>query len=305
MHLNQLKYFAAIVKNGSFWSAALEEYISQSSISKQIKALENELGVTLFIRTGNKIALTEAGECFYQYALQMLAMTDELHNDLASFDKKREADIVFASIPIVSAYKISELLSCFQKENKLTKQIVNYNIFEEEQKNVVFLLKSDKISFAFLRDQFNRLPEYEHRLFFTDEIGVVCSKNSPLSQHATLDLNMLKRERIIMISPKSELYTLGYNQLKLVGCEKNIVATVTRHRNLLSMVAANVGVTVFAKSMIKDVETSGQLCFVPLRQPIYSNIYIVKHRKRIFNNVTEKFWQYLCSRFPLYTFPDK
>ena len=42
MNFNQLRYFVAIVKHGSFWSAALEEYISQSSLSKQIKALETE-----------------------------------------------------------------------------------------------------------------------------------------------------------------------------------------------------------------------------------------------------------------------
>ncbi len=59
MNFNQLRYFVAIVKHGSFWSAALEEYISQSSLSKQIKALETELGVVLFNRTGNKITLTE------------------------------------------------------------------------------------------------------------------------------------------------------------------------------------------------------------------------------------------------------
>jgi LysR family transcriptional activator of glutamate synthase operon len=57
MNFNQLRYFVAIVKHGSFWSAALEEYISQSSLSKQIKALETELGVVLFNRTGNKITL--------------------------------------------------------------------------------------------------------------------------------------------------------------------------------------------------------------------------------------------------------
>ena len=65
MNFNQLRYFVAIVKHGSFWSAALEEYISVFALSKQIKALETELGVVLFNRTGNKITLTEADQCFY------------------------------------------------------------------------------------------------------------------------------------------------------------------------------------------------------------------------------------------------
>lgn len=86
MNFNQLRYFVAIVKHGSFWSAALEEYISQSSLSKQIKALETELGVVLFNRTGNKITLTEAGQCFYDYALQLLETKNEMHQELMAFE---------------------------------------------------------------------------------------------------------------------------------------------------------------------------------------------------------------------------
>ncbi|MDY4920531.1 MAG: LysR family transcriptional regulator [Phascolarctobacterium sp.] len=300
MHLNQLKYFVAIVKHGSFWSAALEEYISQSSISKQIKALENELGVILFERSGNKTSLTEAGKCFYEYAMEVLGRTDDLLNDLSQYDKKGEENISFASIPIMGAYKISNLLSEFQKENKDFKQVINYNIFEEEQKNVVFLLKNDKVSFAFLRDEFNKLTEYEHRLFLTDEIGMICSKKSPLAQLKQFDFAQIADEKIIMISPKSEVYLLVNERLKEAEREENIVATTTRHRNLLSMVADNVGITFFAKRMMQDADMAEQLVFVPLKLPIYSNIYVVRHKKRGFNIITEKFWQFLCNRYPEY-----
>ena len=302
VHLNQLKYFVAIVRHGSFWSAALEEYISQSSISKQIKALENELGVVLFERSGNKTTLTEAGKCFYEYATKVLAMTDDMLLDLSQFDRKGEENIVFASIPIIGAYKVSNLLSEFQKENKDAKQVINYNIFEEEQKNVIFLLKSDKVSFAFLRDEFNKLVEYEHRLFLTDEIGLICSKKSPLAKLKSFDFSMLDYEKVIMISPKSEVYTIVRDHLRQAGKEDNIVATTTRHRNLLSMVADNVGITFFAKRTMQDTDMAEELQFVPLALPIYSNIYVVRHRKRVFNAITEKFWQYLCQHFPEYKF---
>ena len=146
MNFNQLRYFVAIVKHGSFWSAALEEYISQSSLSKQIKALETELGVVLFNRTGNKITLTEAGQCFYDYALQLLETKNEMHQELMAFEDTPIEEVKFASIPIVSSYKISTLLSEFQKVNKNRRQVVNYNILEEEQKAKSYTTKvnSDK-----------------------------------------------------------------------------------------------------------------------------------------------------------------
>ena len=123
VNFNQLKYFVAIVKQGSFWSAALEEYISQSSLSKQIKALETELGVTLFNRSGNKITLTEAGSCFYSYALRILDIKNEMHKELTEFETTPIEEVKFASIPIVSSYKISSLLSDFQKVNKNRKPV--------------------------------------------------------------------------------------------------------------------------------------------------------------------------------------
>ena len=126
MNLNQLKYFLAIVKTGSFSNAADDMYISQSSMSKQIKALETELGVTLFNRSGNKITPTEAGSCFYSYALRILDIKNEMHKELTEFETTPIEEVKFASIPIVSSYKISSLLSDFQKVNKNRKQVVNY-----------------------------------------------------------------------------------------------------------------------------------------------------------------------------------
>ena len=61
MNFDQLKYFLTIVKTGSFSEAADEMFISQSSMSKQIKALEHELGIDLFKREHSKIYLTSAG----------------------------------------------------------------------------------------------------------------------------------------------------------------------------------------------------------------------------------------------------
>ena len=64
--LRQIKYFKAVVRNNSFSEAAGECHISQSAISQQIKALENELGFSLLERKNRKFVLTPAGEHFYK-----------------------------------------------------------------------------------------------------------------------------------------------------------------------------------------------------------------------------------------------
>ena len=68
MEIRQVEYFLSIVKTGSFSEAADEHFISQSSLSKNIIALEKELGVSLFDRSKRKVFLTDAGEVFLEHA---------------------------------------------------------------------------------------------------------------------------------------------------------------------------------------------------------------------------------------------
>ena len=68
MTIAQIKYFLAILEYSNFSNAAEEMYISQSSLSKQIKSLENELFITLFSLSNNKVSLSPGGKLFYKYA---------------------------------------------------------------------------------------------------------------------------------------------------------------------------------------------------------------------------------------------
>ena len=75
--LQQLRIFKAIASEKSFTQAAEILFVSQPSLSKQIKTLENRLGILLLNRTGNKISLTESGNVFLQYSERILALCEE------------------------------------------------------------------------------------------------------------------------------------------------------------------------------------------------------------------------------------
>ena len=102
MHYNQIEYFLAIVKHGGFSKAADAIFISQSSLSKQIKALEEELGTELFNRrvAGNK--LTESGELFLRYAVQVTRQHNDLMEALGALQSRIKATIKLGVLPIMS-----------------------------------------------------------------------------------------------------------------------------------------------------------------------------------------------------------
>ena len=91
--LNQVKYFQAVVRCGSFTEAAEECNISQSAISQRIKALEQKLGVQLIVRMNRKFTLTPAGEHFYKKSLILVADYDRLVQDVIRISKKDQAEL--------------------------------------------------------------------------------------------------------------------------------------------------------------------------------------------------------------------
>lgn len=88
MLLRQMKYFLAVADCKSFSEAAEQCYISQSAISQQIKALEDELGIALIQRSNRRFLLTEAGEYFYAHAQAMLQSVEDLKAGLAEIKAK-------------------------------------------------------------------------------------------------------------------------------------------------------------------------------------------------------------------------
>ena len=71
MTLQQMRYFIAVAQNLSFSKAAQQHYVSQTAVSQQIKLLEEELETELFQRTRHSVALTSAGQVFYEYAVRI------------------------------------------------------------------------------------------------------------------------------------------------------------------------------------------------------------------------------------------
>ena len=78
MELRHLRYFVAVAEEKNFTRASEKLFIAQPPLSRQIQQLEEELGVTLFVRNSRPLKLTEAGSFFYEHAKQVLARTGEL-----------------------------------------------------------------------------------------------------------------------------------------------------------------------------------------------------------------------------------
>lgn len=298
MNFNQITYFLAILRTGTFSEAAEETFISQSSISKQIKALEDELGTEIFRRDRSKIYLTDAGYQFFTFAEKVNAERIELDSKLKRYTLKSQDTIFIGSIPVLTAYGLSTMFAKFQVEQLKHGQNINFDLFSEEQNTVFHALKTNKIDLAFLRPPYLSTDLYDSLLIDVDDFVFVCHKSNALSKETKLNLNKLVNERVILLTPRSTLYQTCIAELSRHNIVKSVVSTTGRHEVILEMVNSRLGVTILPRRLVNK-QTYPNLALVELLEPFKTKLVLTKHKNRKLSKVAQDFWDFVKTNYAI------
>lgn len=196
MDFNQLNYFRALVRHQQFTEAADELHLSQSTLSKQIKALESELSTSLFRRTAKGCELTGEGKMFNDFALKTLKNKEELLQKLSESASIRKNTVHLGTMPILGEYHISDTIAAFMHDYPA------YTIHVTELANSEDLLKHMKnLDFNLIftgsglldRTSFIEIP------LIKDYLRVIVSQNNLLSHYQQLSLSDLEDETLILL----------------------------------------------------------------------------------------------------------
>jgi len=294
MDFKQVEYFIALINSGSFSRAAENLYMSQPSLSKQIKALEIELGVDLFNRKAKGCALTEAGELFLAFAQQVRKEHNDFINALGVCTENTAFTIKLGALPIVSlpTYKFSSMIADFQAQN--FQYTVEY--IESDQHNLLSMLKESKIELAIGRIGDENDKNLDMIPLFIDEFVVVLHKDHPLSTRKVIDLEELGKETFFALGHQSAIFTLCINAFKAANISPKITHTNTRHKIVLEMVSKNLGITLLPKNM---VDTNPKLKAVKLKKPFYSTVALVRSNGKEYSPPSLVFWKYVKDNYAL------
>ena len=117
VELQQIRYVVAVAEELSFTRAAERCFVVQSALSHRIKALESELGVTLFARSSRRVALTPAGEAFLPAARASLAAAERAATDAAAAAGRVRGTLTIGVIPTVTALDLPAVLADFHRDH--------------------------------------------------------------------------------------------------------------------------------------------------------------------------------------------
>lgn len=193
MELRQLKYFAKVAELSNFSEAAKALNITQSTLSQQIKSLENELDAELLIRDSHHVRLTDVGQAFLPQALKTLLEAD------TSLDHIRKIKgVVSGSLTIGTTYTFSpilnEVLLAFVRKYPGVKVNVCCHPVEE----LMSMLSSQQVDIVFSYRSSEQYGDIESNMLFDNRLSAVMSDTHPLDSRSPLTLSELSRCKLVL-----------------------------------------------------------------------------------------------------------
>lgn len=217
----QIRYFQSVVKHNSFTKASEEHFISQSAISQQVKALEDELGVMLLERKKRSFTLTKAGEYFYKKSLVLVADYDTICHELQRINGNADEILRVGVLKGYSGNEFQNAVSAFTANFP----DVTIEVMHGNHDALYALLRNGEIDIV-LNDQRRAFSdEYINVVLDIREYYAEISINSPLSQLDEAEISDLKNMPLILLSSHEQQETERNFYINDLGFQSEIIFT--------------------------------------------------------------------------------
>lgn len=296
MDICQLKYFVSAASIGNFTLAALENNISQSSFSKQIMNLENELGTELFVRKKRTIELTPAGEQFQEYADRILNTYEDMLRGMESYSAFQTLPVSIASIPVIQSYQIGTIIFDLKRQYP----DIIFNITEKaESFEVLHALHKGECDFAIMRTDFLEKEKFDICPIVKDRLAAVVSEAHPLYHCKKISLEELKNDEFVMSPERSDLRRISQNACIAKGFRPHLGFVTGGNIELTLDFVEEQAMTYLAfENVIKYYVKNRKKCrVIPLEDTIESSTAFVGIKSRAATKAHIKVARYLEKKY--------
>lgn len=290
MELRVLRYFLEVARRGNVTRAAEHLHVSQPTLSRQLKDLEEELGKKLFIRSNYSVKLTDEGKLLRTRAEDILDMVDKTTDEFKALDEISGGDI---HIGCAESDGIKYLIRAAKAlQDKYPR--IRYHIYSGGTDSVNERLDKGLLDFAVIVQEVD-LSKYNYlKIPSVDSWGLLIRRDNPLASRTSIQADdllslpiIISRQGVAEDFPK----WLGEKQDKL-----NIVATYDLIFNASLMVKEGLGCALGFNKLIHTGADS-ELCFLPLEPELTTPMYVIWKKYQVFTPVAEKLLYELKTQF--------
>ena len=290
MDIRVLRYFLAVAREENISKAAEYLHITQPTLSRQLKELEDELKVSLFTRGKRSITLTDKGMLLRKRAEEITSLMDKTEVEFSNLDNLISGDVYIGGGETLAMKILAEVMTDMSEEYP----DVRFHLYSGSADNVMDRIDKGLLEFGVVIEPAD-IRKYEAmRLPYTDHYGLIMKKDDPLASMDTIPISMLKdipilvAKRIIDNNYFSEIFGISPEQL-------DIRATFNLIYNAALLVEHGMGYALTIDKLI-NVTGDNNLCFVPLEPETTLNLSIIWKRYQMFSGASKEFLDRLKER---------
>ena len=258
MNLRDLRYLVAVAEHLHFGRAAEACFVSQPTLSTQIKKLEEFLNVTLIERSNRQVILTPVGIAVVAQAQRVLREVDDLLRLAEQHHDPLGGELRLGIIPTVAPYLLPRILPVLRREFPK----VSLKLTEAQTTPIVRMLKDGELDAIILA-----LPVDEDFItvtrLYTEAFFLAVSKQHPNANKKTVSLDDLNDERVLLLEDGHCLRDQALEICKSHRAVENTNFRATSLETLRQMVAANIGVTLMPELALGA--RGGSVRYIPFR----------------------------------------
>lgn len=290
MTMIQLTYFVEVVNQRNFTRAAEKLFVSQSTLSKAIRALENEFHSEFIGRRAKDLLITQDGLAFYEYATKLLDYYNTQTQELVQRLQCSGGALTLGLPPSAGTIYFFSLIYQFRQAYPET----DLQITEVTSKSIRDLVDDGTLDLGVVIEPFSDNKFYSQTVFHSEAVLVV-PKQHPLAAESCVDFGALGAERFLTVSSDYMYYDVMLERCKAAGFTPNIVFKSSQWDLLLEMVANNQGVSILPKPLI-DKLYADRVCQLHLKNPEFPWALSVIYRTDKFLTVPMQRFLKICNK---------
>lgn len=252
MEIHQLEYVLAVNQYQHFSLAAEQINVSQPTLSHQIKKLEKELGVELFIRTTRSIQVTAAGKEFITYAKRILSDLEQVKQAMMEHADLKFGHVRIGAIPNMTYLGITDLIVQF----KVNYPGINLSLYEDNSERLLKKMNNHELDVAFINTPNIPSDVEQYYPLVQDHFVLFVSQNHRLSDQKVVNLTQLSQEQFIIFKMGGHLQNQFLKLCKEAGFKPDIILESSHIETMKGFVEEGIGILLSSKraalSMISD-----------------------------------------------------
>ncbi|MDE8672671.1 MULTISPECIES: LysR family transcriptional regulator [Priestia] len=295
MEIRVLRYFLTVAREGNITKAADVLHVTQPTLSRQLKDLEQELGKKLFIRSSHSIILTDEGMLLRNRAEEIVNMVDKLEAEFSSMEETIGGDIYIGGGETEAMKHIARVA----KDVQVRYSNIRYHLYSGNEEDITERLDKGLLDFGILIQPAD-ISKYNYlNIPAKDVWGVVMRRDSSLALKESIQAADLLNAPLIC-SRQAMKQTFSKNEFSDWFGEDfhklNIVTTYNLAYNAAIMVEEGIGYAITLDKIV-NTSTNSNLCFRPLQPRLESGLNIVWKKHHVLSAAADAFLKELQGEF--------